>query len=418
MIKRTLFTKVKEHLSQKEISFITGPRQAGKTTLMLALKEYLQQRGERTLFLSLDIEEDKQFFLSQVALVKRIQLELGDKKGFVFIDEIQRKENAGIFLKGIYDMDLPYKFIVSGSGSVELKEKVHESLAGRKRIFELSTLSFEEFVDFKTNYAYSEKLSELFEIDTIRIRSLLEEYLSFGGYPRVVLNTTLEEKRATINEIYQSYLEKDISSLLHIKKTESFTHLVKLLASQVGNLVNYSEISNTLGISQKTIKDYLWYLEKTFILHKLTPFFRNTRKEITKNPLFYFYDVGLRNYALGSFGTVLLEQEKGFLFENVIFLFLRQILYTLPPRIHFWRTKDNAEVDFIIDTAREPIPIEIKYKALVSPQITRSLRSFIMKYHPKRAFVVNLVLRTSIIYNKTKIDTIPFYALRGNLIEK
>ena len=136
MIERTLFSELKDHLSKREISFIIGPRQAGKTTLMLLLEDYLKKKEEKTVFLNLDIESDKQFFTSQANLIKKIKLEIGEKEGFVFIDEIQRKENAGIFLKGIYDMNLPYKFIVSGSGSVELKERIHESLTGRKRIFE------------------------------------------------------------------------------------------------------------------------------------------------------------------------------------------------------------------------------------------------------------------------------------------
>ena len=151
MIKRKLHKDLKEHLSKKEISLIIGPRQAGKTTLMMMLKEYLTKKNEATLFFNLDIGNDIFYFQSQDKLLKKIKLELGSKRGFVFIDEIQRKENAGLFLKGLFDMDLPYKFIVSGSGSLELKEKIHESLAGRKRVFELNTLSFEEFVNYKTN---------------------------------------------------------------------------------------------------------------------------------------------------------------------------------------------------------------------------------------------------------------------------
>jgi len=114
MIKRTLFNELKIHLKKKEISFIVGPRQAGKTTLMLMLKDYLLKRGENIVFLNLDIEMDKVFFSSQEKLMGKIQLEIGKKQGYVFIDEIQRKSDAGIFLKGIYDQNLPYKLIVSG----------------------------------------------------------------------------------------------------------------------------------------------------------------------------------------------------------------------------------------------------------------------------------------------------------------
>lgn len=102
-----------------------GPRQAGKTTLMNILQDYLNKKGEKTLFLSLDFERDIPYFKTQLALVQKLNLEFGKKKGYVFIDKIQRKENARLFLKGLYDMKLPYKFIVSGSGSVDLKEKTY-----------------------------------------------------------------------------------------------------------------------------------------------------------------------------------------------------------------------------------------------------------------------------------------------------
>lgn len=411
MIKRTLFEELKRHLSKKEISFIIGPRQAGKTTLMLFLKEYLEEKKDaRVVFLNLDIERDKQFFVSQDTLIKKIQLEIGKEKGYVFIDEIQRKEDAGIFLKGIYDMNLAYKFIVSGSGSVELKEKIHESLVGRKRIFNLNTLSFEEFVNFKTNYKYEKKLFDFFKIDKKKTQDMLEEYLNFGGYPRVVLEEKLEEKLKIINEIYQSYLEKDISYLLGIRKTETFGNLMKLMASQIGNLVNISELSSTLGISTKTIKDYLWYLQKTFILEKVTPYFKNLRKEIIKTPVFYFYDLGLRNYILGEFGNIG-YLNKGIIFENFVFNILKEKTNYTPAKTHFWRTKDGAEVDFIINLEKEVMPIEVKYTELRKPEITKSLKSFISKYQPVRVFIVNLGFKKRIVFNKTKVIFMPFWEL-------
>ena len=413
MIQRNLFNELKIHLGKKEISFIIGPRQAGKTTLILMLKEYLEKKGERTVFLNLDIESDKEYFSSQLDLIKKIRLELGEKRGYVFIDEIQRKENAGIFLKGIYDSNPPYKFIASGSGSVELKEKIHESLIGRKRLFELSTLTFEEFVNFRTNYKYKNKLQEYFAIEKKKAEQILDEYLSFGGYPRVVLEDLLVEKRKIINEIYQSYLEKDISYLLKIKKTEDFGKLVKILAAQIGKLLNISEVSRTLGISHKTVKDYLWYLQKTFILHKVTPYFKNIRKEIARTPKFYFYDLGLRNFAIGLFGIEKSIEDKGFLFENFVFNILKEKIKDTPFKIHFWRTKDKAEVDFILDLGRSLIPVEVKYRSLKEPFITRSFRSFMEKYSPQKAFVVNLDFEQSLKINRTHIIFLPYYKLLG-----
>ncbi|OQX85650.1 MAG: ATPase [Candidatus Omnitrophica bacterium 4484_70.2] len=415
MIERSLFLELRSHLSKKEISFIVGPRQAGKTTLMLFLKDYLEKKGEKTLFLNLDIEVDREYFSSQERLIKKIELELGKKRGFVFIDEIQRKQDAGLFLKGIYDMGLPYKFIVSGSGSVELKEKIHESLMGRKRIFELSTLSFEEFVDFKTQYKYKNRLLEFFAVEKDKTELLLEEYLNFGGYPRPVLEEELDEKQKLMSEIYQSYIERDIFYLLRINKTDAFTNLLKLISAQAGNIVHFSELSSTLGISVKTVKDYLWYMEKTFVIQRINPYFKNIRKEITKSPVYYFYDIGLRNFAIGDFGRL---KDVGFVFQNFIYNLLKEKLRSSSAKIYFWRTKDKAEVDFVVDLGREVIPIEVKYKKMKFPELTRSLKSFIEKYTPQKAVVVNLSLDTKINLKGAQIHIIPFYRLFQLLLNK
>lgn len=409
MIKRYLLEEIKVHLDQREISLIVGPRQAGKTTIMLALQEYLRKKGRKSVWLNLDVEADKRFFESQESLIRKIQLEVGDDGGVVFIDEIQRKENAGLFLKGIYDQNLPLKFIVSGSGSLELKEKIHESLAGRKRLFELTTLSLAEFVNFRTDYMYEDKLADYFSVEKEKTRGLLEEYLNFGGYPRVVLSETSDEKRLVIDEIYRSYVEKDVSYLLGVKKTEAYGNLVKILASQVGGLINFSELSSILGISAQTVKDYLWCLEKTYIVQKVPPFFRNTRKEIAKAPVVYFCDLGLRNYSLGTFGYSIEPQYTGWLFQNFIFNILKEKTRHSPAKIRYWRTKDGAEVDFIVDKARELIPVEVKYRALKQPAIPRPLRSFIGKYEPEKAFVANLSLEATTTLKNTIIEFIPFY---------
>jgi len=351
---------------------------------------------------------DKEHFASQSAFLRKIELEIGKNKGYVFIDEIQRKENAGVFLKGLYDMNLPYKFIVSGSGSIELKSKIHESLAGRKRIFELTTVSFREFINYKTNYKYEGRLMDFFSIDKERGYNLLWEYLNFGGYPRVVLEDTLSEKLRLINEIYQSYIERDISYLLNVHKTDAFTNLVKLLSSQIGRIVNYTEISSTLGLSFQTVKEYMWYLEKTFIVQKVTPYFKNVRKEISKSPIYYFYDTGLRNFAVGSFGHI---ENIGFVFQNFIYNILKEKIKWGPSKVCFWRTKDKSEVDFVVDYGRGVLPIEVKYQKMKIPKITKSLRSFIKRYQPERALIVNLELETEMKLDKTVILFIPFFRL-------
>lgn len=409
MIKRSILNNVENHLLNKEITLLVGPRQSGKTYLMRILKDRLDKQGKKTLFLSLDFDENKEFFLSQSALLNKIRLQIGESKGFVFIDEIQRREDAGLFLKGLFDMNLPYKFIVSGSGSLELKEKIHESLSGRKRIFEIDPLTFMEFVEFKTHYQYEGKLTEFFSVEKVKTRDLLQEYMMFGGYPKVVLSETIDEKRAVMSEIYQSYIDRDIEDLLKLEKTDALTNLVKVLASQIGGLINVTELSSTIGISSKTIQKYLWYLEKTFIIKKVTPFYRNVRKEITKAPVYYFYDTGLRNYILGLFGVSSEALLNGHLFENFIFNQIRQQIIYSSTKIHFWRTRDNAEVDFIINPGIKIIPVEAKYSILEKVVITRSFKSFLVKYQPQKAYIVHLGKHQKLEVDRTKISLIPFY---------
>ncbi len=411
MIKRKLYDDIKTHLSKKEISLIVGARQAGKTTLMLHLQSELKKRGERTLFLNLDIEEDKYFFTSQLQLLSKIELELGQNKGFVFIDEIQRKENAGIFLKGLYDRNLPYKFIVSGSGSLELKEKIHESLAGRKRIFNLGTLSFEEYINYKTGYRYENKLDTFLELEKEKSRLYLQQYLNFGGYPRVVLEDELNEKRLIIDEIYQSYINRDISAFLKVAKLDSYSQLIRILSDQTGNIVNHTELANTLNLSLPTIHNYLWYAEKTYIIQKLTPFFSNKRKEITKSPVYYFIDPGLRNYLNGVFGLLRLPADFSFPFENLILNTIKENIRSSGANVYFWRSKDGAEVDFLIDYRTHQIPVEVKYRSLEKPELTRSFLSFIKQYSPQNAVMVNLTLHAGKKVNNTNIHIVPFYRL-------
>jgi predicted AAA+ superfamily ATPase len=411
MIERKLISDLVTHLSQKEISIIMGPRQSGKTTLMEMLREHLDKRGERTLYLNLDIEWDRPHFESQSALLRKIELELSNQRGYVFIDEIQRKENAGLFLKGLFDLKLPYKFIVSGSGSLELKEKIHESLVGRKRLFELTPITFDEFIHHKTGYKYKGNLAEFLEIEKDKTQQLLIEYMNFGGYPRVVLASEQTEKVQIIDEIYRSILEKDIAYLLKVDKTDAFSALIKILSSQIGNLINYSEVSSTLNISYQTVKKYLWYSQKIFLLEFISPYARNVRKEITKSPVPYFWDLGLRNYALGIFGHLASPFEGGFIFENLVFLLLKEQIKLRATKLNFWRTKDKAEVDFVLESGRNVVPIEVKYKSLKKEEIPRSLRSFIEKYSPDEAYIVNLDYSNTLKINETTLFFLPYYEL-------
>jgi len=405
-IKREILADIQKELNTPEILVILGSRQVGKTTLLKILEKQLKDAGEKTLFFNLDIEEDREHFKTQREFIKKIELEIGKNKGFVFIDEIQRKENASLFLKGLYDMGLPYKFIVTGSGSPELKSKIKESLVGRKIVFELLPVSFKEFLNFKTDYKYQDKLEEFIKVEERLAQDLFFEYLNFGGYPRVILGENLEEKLKVIREIYNSYLEKDITYFVKREKLPVYSSLVKILADQVGRIVNYGELSNTLGASFQTIKTYLYLAEKTFVLERITPFYRNIRKELIKSPVVYFYDLGLVNFALGRFGNISPTMNLGFLIQNLIFLKLKERSQSENYQIHFWRTKTKNELDFVLERGREILPIEVKYSNLKIAKVPQNLKSFLNSYPCQKALIINRNLDQKIKFKKTEINFI------------
>ncbi|MFB6158885.1 MAG: ATP-binding protein [Candidatus Nanohalobium sp.] len=408
-IKRGMLDKVENHLEKDEISLIVGARQVGKTTLMQQLKSELEEDGENTLYLSMDIQEDRTHFESQQDLIDRVELEFREEKGYVFLDEIQRKENAGLFLKGIYDRELPYKFVVSGSGSLELKENIHESLAGRKRVFELPTVSFKEFVNYETDYEYEDRLEKYFEVNKDEADRLLKQYLNYGGYPRVVTESKESEKRRVIDEIFSSYLERDVSSFLNVRKVDAYSKLVSVLSDQMGDPVSYSKLARDVGVKSTTVRNYLAYLDKTFIVEQTNPFYTNKKKEITKSPIVYFSDPGLRNYSIQRFGHLNTPSEFGELFEAFIHNFLKQETQHTGLNVNYWRTKSRAEVDFVLSAGNAvKLPVEAKYKELDEPKVTKSMRSFIKKYSPEKAVVVNISLEETVEIENTQVEFIPY----------
>jgi predicted AAA+ superfamily ATPase len=201
---------------------------------------------------------------------------------------------------------------------------------------------------------------------------------------------------------------------LRLERIDAFGSLIKILARQTGQLVNFSELSRTLDISLPTLKNYFWYAEKTFVIERVQPYFRNARKEITKSPVVYFHDLGLCNYARGNFGAAQsgFLDGSGFLFQNFVYRALREELLHSSDTLHFWRTKNQAEVDVVLLRGEDIIPIEVKYTVLKQPTVERSLRAFIHAYHPKKAFVVNKSFSGTLRIEETEVTFLPFWEIK------
>ena len=418
LVKRDIFSEIVQHLAEPEITLIIGPRQVGKTTLLLQLKNYLIKEKhyseQNILFFNLDLITDKAEIGDQTSFIHLLKESLRSIKItplFVFIDEAQRLENAGIFFKGIYDLGLPVKFVLTGSSALEIRAKIHESLMGRKRVFHLYPLTFYEYLKYQDSFLAKLILEK--QISSYRQKHILEHlfrFIIYGGYPRVALEENPKQQIQLLKEIHSSYIEKDIIGFLKIKEPLTFIKLFMLLSEGIGQLVNLRELSNTINIVYRTLEKYIGTLEKTFILRQFPPFFKNLRKELTKMPKIYFLDTGLRNFALNSFENFDVRQDKGALLENFIF---SEIFKQTDLKLHFWRTKEKAEVDFILtDYVKTILPIEAKAIALKSPQISRSFRSFVNHYQPNMGLIVNLGFQGKIKLGRTNIHFIHPYEIK------
>lgn len=397
VVKRGLKGKIIPWLAREEIIVITGARQTGKSVLLSQIiYDDLIPETENVYYFNLDTPHQLDFVSNPDNL---INIASGQKKKtYVFIDEVQRLKEPGLFLKGIYDLHLPIKLIVSGSSALELKGKVHEALTGRKMVFHLSPFNMEELslaLFPEKSFKETIKNGELF-------KEVFNHYTTYGSYPAVAMAKDSKLKLQILKEIFSSYVEKDIKSFLKIENENAFINSVKILSSQIGNLINKDELSGTLGIHKNTLENYLFYLEQTFILDFVRPFYKNTRKELLKSPKVYFHDLGIRNFALSNFENFEFRSDKGGIFENFFYLYLKEKLEYLTT-IHFWRTKSGAEVDFVIVPEITPVPFEVKAVNLKEFKIGKSLRSFLQKYKPKEAYYINLSFSGKYVVENTAV---------------
>ena len=174
------------------------------------------------------------------------------------------------------------------------------------------------------------------------------EYLVYGGYPKVVLENDIQEKDIHLEELISSFLKKDIYES-KIEQEQKFYNLCSLHAAQIGHMVNKNELSYTLGLNHRTIEKYLYILQKCFYIDIVPPFYRNVRKEITKMPKVYFQDLGLRNKLLNRFYNLSDRDDKGPLLENYVLIRLQEVY--AKDHIRFWRTPAQNEVDFVVTEA-------------------------------------------------------------------
>ncbi|MEA1973047.1 MAG: ATP-binding protein [Candidatus Cloacimonadota bacterium] len=333
---------IRRYMFSDKVIVIYGARRTGKTTL---LKRIVEDLDEKYLFLSGEDIITKEYLESQS--IEKLKSFVKDNK-VLFIDEAQNIKNVGLNLKLIVDHIPDIQIIATGSSSFDLAQNIGEPLTGRKFTFLMYPLSQLEL---------SKKES------IIQTKGNLESRLIFGSYPEIILAENIEEKRMLLKEIVSSYLFKDILELEGIKKSDKVMRMLQLIAFQIGKEVSYQEIGRQLGISKNTVEKYLDLLEKSFVIKKIVGFSRNLRKEISKNPRYYFLDNGIRNALINNFNPINLRNDIGQLWENYLVMErLKKQEYTfVQQNIYFWRTYDKKEIDLIEEREGKLFGYEIKW---------------------------------------------------------
>ncbi len=365
MLERKLMGKIKDHLEKKQVTIIVGARQTGKTTILEQMESLLQAMGKPTYLLTL---EDPRLLNSlnehPENIFKFIKSE--SSRVYLLIDEIQYLSNPSNFLKFLYDKHKNrIKIVATGSSAFYIDMKFSDSLAGRKQIFELFPLDFEEFLTFRGQkqligeWHEMRKRSEYIPISRSQIQALFDEFITFGGYPAVVLEDTVKGKKNLLKELFTSYLKRDIQEA-GVQNQEKFFNLMTLLAHQSGSLLNINELANTLKLSVTAVDNYIHILRKCFHISLVRPFYTNIRKELTKMPKVYFNDNGFRNIIINQFNPISQRVDRGVLIENYAYIRLRQLHDA--DNVKYWRTSDGNEVDFIIqDDTVKSLALEVKF---------------------------------------------------------
>ena len=368
MIKRNITKELHLLLQEYPIVTVLGPRQAGKTTLVQhELPDYayvsLEDPDERML-----AAEDPRAFLRRFP----------DNTIF---DEVQRVPTLLSYLQGIVDKEQKNgRFVLTGSHQLELRAAVAQSLAGRTGLLHLLPLSIEELRQAGLTF------------------DGFEDYVVHGFLPRVH-SQNQRPFRAYAN-YYQTYIERDVRQLIELKDVSLFEKFIKLLAGRVGQLMDYQALSNAVGVTAKTIKQWLSVLEASYVVVKLPPYFENFGKRVVKSPKYFFTDVGLLAYLLGleTPSQVLRDPLLGSIFENLVVIEVLKQRYNsgYDANLYFFRDSNGNEIDLLCKTSNGLVGIEIKAASTWHGKFAKQLVRFAANNHPLNQSLV--------VYNGVELE--------------
>lgn len=381
-ISRKLEEKIKKYLVQFPAVVLTGARQTGKSTLL----KHMFGSDSRWDYVNLDqrgalekIKSDPDLFARDIAMN-------------IVIDEAQKCPELFHSIKWRVDEGMKHKIILSGSANFHLLEEVTETLAGRAGVLELFTLSLAEKYtgDNILELLLSSKNSQD-ALDRIRKCRTIKDDLIFnhilwGGYPKILEYKKSDFKLNWFENYRTTYLEKDVRDMAHIAELGDFQRFYQMLAYQVANILNLSNIASDIGITVPTCKKYLQILEASYQYFLLRSYHINVRKRLIHSPKVFIWDTGLGNYFIGNSSLKELKNSGrlGAIFENFVTseLMKQNSLLTKKCNLYFWRTSNGAEVDLVIERGNTVLPVEIKSNLNISSTAIKGLTSFMKMVKP------------------------------------
>ncbi len=348
---RQIWKRLSAEIDTPEVVVVTGPRQVGKTTTLHWLLDQVTSANKA--YFDLENLIDRELFETKnypslIAEFEKRGLSAKERL-YIALDEIQLLPNLPSVVKYLYD-HYQIKFFLTGSSSYYIKNRFSESMAGRKVMYEMFPLSFQEYLNFQgVKYALSDSLplTQQFSTNAYELlKNHYNQYIEFGGLPRVVLTADVNRKKQLLEEIFSSYINIDVQILADFKSTIDLRKVIKLLAARIGSRLNVSEIANITGLSRITVDNYIVFLEQTYLIRTIPAFSKSpdVQSRLLRKP--YFIDTGIANINA--------DLSSGGKFENTI---CHQLAHY--GKLSYLANRDG-EIDFILNINDEVQAFEVK----------------------------------------------------------
>ena len=364
--KRDLFSEITPYVKERQILAINGLRRTGKTVLMHHLIDFLLKKHpkENILYYNFDLLNDKiENILNSYKEVFEVNIK--KEKIFVFLDEIQKHQNWENELKVLYDNYKNIKFFISGSSSLFIEKKTKESLGGRVFSFVLDPLTFKEYLKLK-NIKHGKKIS-LFEHE---LKRALRHYIRTGGFPELLEMREETKINRYIKElVIDRIIYIDIPKVFEIEEPELLARILSIISANPGMIIDYESLADDLSRNRKTISNYVFYLEKAFLIKRLYNYSRNLLTGEKKMK---------KTYPTSTAFAFLFDAVQGKIIETAVLM---------NHKFRFFSRKGEKEVDFI-KVNRETLPVEVKYAKKVREKEIKGLIKFIDKYKLKGGIVI------------------------------